>query len=168
MPRTASQSADGFELFRGVNRTRGSSVFARAADVTDAGPTSGVGTKRTSSNFRCLVADGGKRTSSSDAVTSKKWAQEWSWHHLPKEQAIYNQLFGITVHLFGSCPLRDVTRNSIRGHLRATCHPSSRGSKGRPDFFRAQAAYQQDSGLLDREAQSCRVLQPARRIPAGC
>jgi hypothetical protein len=40
---------------------------------------------------------GEKRTSSSDAVTSKKWAQEWSWHHLPKEQAIYNQLFAFAI-----------------------------------------------------------------------
>jgi hypothetical protein len=28
---------------------------------------------------------GEKRTSSSDAVTSKKWSQEWSWHHLPRQ-----------------------------------------------------------------------------------
>jgi hypothetical protein len=48
---------------------------------------------------------GEKRTSSSDAVTSKKWAQEWSWHQLPKGQAIYNQMFD--AHDFPVLPASD-------------------------------------------------------------
>jgi hypothetical protein len=38
--------------------------------------TSEISTKRTSSNVRCLVANGGKADIVERRVTSKKWAQE--------------------------------------------------------------------------------------------